>query len=57
MTADALATAISVLGAEEGTKLIDSLEGVECMIVTRGDTGETFVSYSRGFEALLSGTD
>ena len=34
---DALATAISVLGAEEGVKLIDRLNGIECVITDKDD--------------------
>ncbi len=33
-TSDALSTALFVLGAEKGTALVDSLEGVESLIVT-----------------------
>lgn len=32
-TADALSTAVYVLGAEEGLKLVESIEGVECLLV------------------------
>jgi len=38
-TADALATAISVMGAEKGIELIDSMPGVECLVMTRGGGG------------------
>jgi len=33
-TADALATGVSVLGLREGMKLVESLEGVEAMLIT-----------------------
>jgi thiamine biosynthesis lipoprotein len=34
LDADALATAVSVLGAEKGLQLIESLEGVEAILIT-----------------------
>ncbi|ABE52302.1 Thiamine biosynthesis lipoprotein apbE [Methanococcoides burtonii DSM 6242] len=34
MDADALATTVFVLGEKEGTELIESLEGIECLIIT-----------------------
>jgi len=55
--ADALATAISVMGPEEGIALIDSLDGVECMIVSRDEGDMASVHYSRGFRPLLKETD
>jgi len=41
-TADALATAVSVLGVEEGMKLIESLPGVEALLITIGEDGPAF---------------
>lgn len=38
MECDALSTAAFVLGTEEGTKLIESLEGVEAIFITRDRT-------------------
>ncbi len=35
--ADALATAVAVLGKEEGLYLINQLKGVECLLITEGD--------------------
>jgi thiamine biosynthesis lipoprotein len=35
MTADALATAVFVLGPEKGYALCQKLDGVECLIVDR----------------------
>jgi len=53
ITADALATAVSVLGPQKGIELIDGLEGVECMIIARtGDEGVE-VLYSEGFARYL----
>ncbi len=49
MTADALATAVSILGVEPGLKLIDSLEEVEGLIVAL-EEGEPRVYYSRGLD-------
>ncbi len=57
-SADALATAINVLGPEEGLKLIDSLPGVECMIMARkqgGDSDAVHAYYSAGFRDLMEG--
>lgn len=48
-TADALATAVFVLGPQKGIKLIDELKGVEGLIVD--SRGETFSS--RGFNKYL----
>ena len=39
MTADALATAVCVLGAESGMELIESLDGVEAFLVIREGDG------------------
>jgi len=47
-TADALATAVSVLGPDQGVKLIDKLDGVECLVLTRGPGGLVRCT-SRGF--------
>jgi thiamine biosynthesis lipoprotein len=48
--ADALSTAVNVLGAEKGLDLVDSLLGVEAIIVTR----EGKVIKSNGVDAYLS---
>ena len=37
--ADGLATAVMVMGWKKGLKLVNSLDGVECLIVTREDDG------------------
>ncbi len=51
--ADALATAISVMGAEEGLKLIESLPGREAIVATRvGAKGEIDVQVSTGLKGL-----
>lgn len=44
--ADALATAAFVLGEEEGLELIESLEGVECLLITN----DRRLVYSGGFQ-------
>jgi len=54
--ADGLATAISVLGAREGVRLIDSLPEVECMIMEREPGGEMRVHMSAGFGQLVEGS-
>ena len=38
-TADALATALMVLGADEGMRLIDAMEGVESLILVDSPSG------------------
>ncbi len=48
MTADALATAISVLGLDKGIALIESIEGVEAMVII-GDADDHEVVRSSGF--------
>lgn len=53
VTADALATAISVLGAAQGVKLIDSLPGTECMIMVHEADGGVSIHQSAGFAALV----
>ena len=47
MDADALSTAALVLGPEEGVALLDALDGVEGMVVTKGGEART----TRGFRA------
>ncbi len=47
--ADALATAVFVMGKENGTKLIETLDDTEAMIID--DNGKIF--YSSGFEKFL----
>ena len=53
LTADALATAASVLGPEEALELIGVLDGVEGMIMQRAADGHVRTFYSRGFTELL----
>ncbi|WP_406661478.1 FAD:protein FMN transferase [Methanolobus sp. ZRKC3] len=47
MDADALATAVFVLGEDEGMEMIESLEGVECLIIT----ADKRIATSSGFDA------
>ncbi|MFW6457446.1 MAG: FAD:protein FMN transferase [Planctomycetota bacterium] len=52
LQADALATAISVMNLEKGLHLVNTLDGVECLIVTREGTGTSDhaeTHYSDGF--------
>jgi thiamine biosynthesis lipoprotein len=51
--ADGLATAISVLGAEKGVELADSLDGVECMVMEWTGESGLRVHMSAGFAGLL----
>ncbi|MHC4789125.1 MAG: FAD:protein FMN transferase [Planctomycetota bacterium] len=55
MSADALATAVSVLGEEEGGALVDSLPGVECMIMIGRPDGGVRTQMSAGFAELVEG--
>lgn len=48
MRADALATALFVLGSERGLKLASCLEGVEAIIVREDDSGEMAISMTDG---------
>jgi thiamine biosynthesis lipoprotein len=53
-TADALATAISVLGAQDGVALVDSLPGTECLIMSRREDGSLQRHLSAGFDSFIS---
>ncbi len=50
-TADALATGISVLGPKDGVEVVKKLPGVECMVITREDSGLEQTT-SSGFHKL-----
>lgn len=51
--ADALATAVSILGAEEGLQLIESLPGVECILAKRrADEKRIEVLVSSGLKGI-----
>jgi thiamine biosynthesis lipoprotein len=52
-TADALATAVSVLGPDAGIKLVEGLPGVECLVITR-DADGLKRSASSGFGAFVT---
>jgi len=47
--ADGLATAIMVMGAEEGIRLVNRMDNVECFIVAEKSNGRLFDFYSSGF--------
>ena len=47
--ADGLATAIMVMGAEEGLRLVNRMDNVECFIVVEKSDGRLFDFYSSGF--------
>lgn len=49
MTADALATAVSVLGPEEGLALIERTPGVEAILIPAGDLRPVFSSNARAY--------
>ena len=48
--ADALATGVTVLGLKDGLELVNSLRGVEAMVVDSKGT----IHFSKGLEAMLS---
>lgn len=52
MTADALATAVSVLGVEKGMAVIESLPGVEALLVTVNE-GRLAFHKSKGFDKFI----
>jgi len=52
-TADALATGLAVLGPEDGLALVDSLAGVECMMLVRDAGGRISKHLSGGFHRFL----
>jgi len=54
MQADALATAIMVLGRKKGLALADSLPDTEAYIIYNDDKGENQVEFTSGFQSFLS---
>lgn len=55
IAADSLATAISVLGPTAGLNLVNGLDGVECLIMARGTTGEVTLLWTTGFLEIVQG--
>jgi len=53
--ADGLATGIMVMGTQSGLRLVNRLDGVECLIVEKDPHGQLTRHASRGFEQLESG--
>ena len=51
MDADALSTAVFVLGEEDGIKMVEALDGVECLVIT----ADKRIITSSGFDAYLQG--
>ncbi|MND02099.1 hypothetical protein D3C83_213530 [compost metagenome] len=49
MEADAIATAVSVLGPEKGTSLVAKLPGVELLMVVEDESGKQRTVESPGF--------
>ncbi len=54
MTADALSTTLSVVGAEPGLELVESLPEVECMLLVREPDGSLSRHLSSGFGRFLA---
>jgi len=52
--ADGLATGLSVMGPGKGIPLVDSLPGVECMMVVRDKAGGLSERFSAGFRSMIS---
>jgi thiamine biosynthesis lipoprotein len=50
--ADGLATALVVMGPSEGIALVNRLEEVECLIITRDDHGRLHDHESPGFQTV-----
>lgn len=50
MDADAVATALMVMGTEVGSVWIETIDNVEAVFFTREDSGEVTVSYSSGYQ-------
>ena len=50
MFADGLATGILVMGQPKGMELINSLDGVECLLVVKDKEGKLTNYYSKGFK-------
>jgi thiamine biosynthesis lipoprotein len=48
--ADGLATALMVMGVDEGLKLVDALADVECLMVVRDTEGNLVDHYSKNFK-------
>lgn len=48
--ADGLATALMVMGPDEGLALVERLKNVECLIVTQAQDGHLHNHYSSGFQ-------
>lgn len=53
LLADALATAITVMGAAPGLALARELDGVECLILRRTDAGDLTAEMTAGITAFL----
>lgn len=49
MDADGMATALFVMGADEGIAWVETMENVETMILVRGENGEIAERFSSGF--------
>lgn len=54
ITADAMATALSVAGAKEGIALVESLPDFECLFMTRAADDEVRVDMSSGFRDYIA---
>ncbi len=52
LSADALATAISVLGLDDALRLVESLDGTECLILSARETSSPEIVKSSGFDAF-----
>ncbi|MDF7806008.1 FAD:protein FMN transferase [Pontiellaceae bacterium B12219] len=56
MQADAMATALFVMGPDEGLELIEEMDGLEALFLIRTEAGEIIEKFSSGFKAATAYT-
>jgi thiamine biosynthesis lipoprotein ApbE len=49
MTADAYATALIVMGLDEGLRFVEAREGLEAYFIAKDDAGNLIEKWSSGF--------
>lgn len=52
-TADALATGITVMGSEKAMEMVESMKGVECLLLVRNEQGKVEKYASSGFSNFM----
>lgn len=53
IAADALSTGVFVLGTDEGLKLIERLDNVECLIISEDKDSHIMINTSKGFKEIF----